>query len=284
MFKHFIITRFNLTNPDWTTTKNNEPLLTDEWMENRLWLFENFCFPSVANQSSDNFRWVIFADTVTKAEHKAHLERLTDSMSFIDLIFIDGMSKFKSSIDDYVKAHCQRISHLITSRIDNDDCIHKDFVKEIQQCFDHQSYLIIDVLKGYSLQIKPTYMLGKKQHIFNPFMSLIEKNEHPKTIWSNDHMAWKKESRIKFYTKKRLWVAIIHAKNKINNFNGYGNVPWKELETDFMIKPSMSKILNHELIPETKWKQLSIKNAIIVNYKVASKLFKKSLGFYKLKS
>ena len=30
MFSHYLITRFNLKNPKWGVTKNNETLLTDE--------------------------------------------------------------------------------------------------------------------------------------------------------------------------------------------------------------------------------------------------------------
>ena len=58
MFKHYLITRFNLRADNWDVTKNNEQLLTDEWMDNRMWLFENFCFPSVIGQTNQNFEWL----------------------------------------------------------------------------------------------------------------------------------------------------------------------------------------------------------------------------------
>lgn len=60
MFHHFLITRFNLRNPSWELTKNNETLLDDSWMSERIELFKNYCFPSVVNQTNKNFKWLLF--------------------------------------------------------------------------------------------------------------------------------------------------------------------------------------------------------------------------------
>ena len=98
--------------------------------------------------------------------------------------------------------------YLITSRIDNDDCIHKDFINEIQKQFNKQDFLAIDVLNGYTLQIEPNFIIGKKEHIFNPFISLIERNVNPKTVWHYVHNMWKKESRIIHLNENRLWLSI----------------------------------------------------------------------------
>ncbi|MBC8884563.1 hypothetical protein H9X57_17885 [Flavobacterium piscinae] len=51
---------------------------------------------------------------------------------------------------------------MITSRIDNDDCIHKDFIDEIQRQFNYQDFLAIDNINGYTLQVEPQFILGKK--------------------------------------------------------------------------------------------------------------------------
>ena len=127
-------------------------------------------------------------------------------------------------------------------------------------------------------------MLGKKEHIFNPFLSLIEVNKEPKTIWHFDHNHWKKETRVKQITNKRLWIAVIHEKNKINNFNGYDNVKWEILAKDFILSEVANQLILKELIPHSQWLTLSMKNKIIVKYKVLSKKFKKFFGVYKYKS
>ena len=42
MFQHYIITRFNLRRDDWNLTKNNEKVLSDDWLKDRFELFENY--------------------------------------------------------------------------------------------------------------------------------------------------------------------------------------------------------------------------------------------------
>ena len=283
MFHHLLITRFNLRNPEWDVTKNNEKLLTDDWMEERMWFFENFCFPTILSQTNQNFDWLLYFDITTPEKYKIRMTELIQHQPNFKVFYIDGMPQFYDELKKYISAIPNKKPYLITSRIDNDDSVHKDFINEIQLQFKQQDYLVLDIIKGYSLQIQPTVMLGKKEHIFNPFMSLIEKNDDPKTIWYYHHNMWKKENRIKQVNHKRLWIAIIHEKNKVNNFNGYDNVKWNKLKSDFVLSEEANVLIKNELLPHNKWLKLSWKNKIIVKYKVISKSFKKFFGVYKLK-
>jgi hypothetical protein len=47
-------------------------------MENRMWLFENFCFPTVVSQSNKNFKWLLF-DENTKEIYKNRIEKLVEN-------------------------------------------------------------------------------------------------------------------------------------------------------------------------------------------------------------
>lgn len=283
MFNHLLVTRFNLRNPEWDVTKNNEKLLTNDWMEERMWFFENFCFPTILAQTNQNFVWLLYFDITTSDKFKTRISELIQNQLNFKVFYIDGMPQFYDEFKKYISAIPNKNPYLITSRIDNDDSVHKDFINEIQLQFKQQDYLVLDIIKGYSLQIRPTVMLGKKEHIFNPFMSLIEKNDDPRTIWYYHHNMWKKETRIKQVNHKRLWIAVIHEKNKVNNFNGYDNVKWNKLKSDFVLSEEANVLIKNELLPHNKWLKLSWKNKIIVKYKVISKSFKKFFGVYKLK-
>lgn len=283
MFDHYLMTRFNLRNPKWELTKNNEMLLTEEWMEDRMWLFENFCFPSVASQSTKNFTWLLYFDNTTPQKYRDRVENLISPHPNFEVHYIDGMPAFYPAIQTLIGKRSEKIPYLITSRIDNDDAIHVDFIAEVQGKFKSQGYRVIDIIKGYSLQVKPTVMLGKKEHIFNPFLSLIEKNDNPQTVWFNDHNIWKKERRVTQITNKRLWIAVIHEKNKVNNFNGYDNVNWDNLKSEFVLSEEINDFIRQNLIPHSQWLRLSLKNKIIVKYKVLGKTIKKALGIYKIK-
>ena len=190
------------------------------------------------------------------------------------------MPVFNESIIKYVEENIST-EYLITSRIDNDDCIHKDFINEIQKHFDKQDFLAIDNIEGYTLQIEPNFILGKKEHIFNPFISLIEKNVQPKTVWHYVHNMWKKEPRLIHVTEKRLWLSVIHGKNKVNEFDGYGNIKWNTLKNDFIVSNKVSQKIENDQLPFSKWWFLSLRNFLYVKRVLFSKQLKKMLGVYK---
>lgn len=283
MFSHYLITRFNLKNPKWDVTKNNESLLTDEWLDHRLWLFENFCLPSVLAQTNKNFTWLVYFDVTTPENYREKIGKLLNGKPNVRAFFIEGMPAFYPEIKKLVTEETVGQPYIITSRIDNDDCIRNTFIDEVQKQFDKQDYMAIDVVKGYSLQIKPVVMLGKKEHVFNPFISLIEKNEDPKTVWKNDHNHWKKETRIKQLTHTRLWMSIIHEKNKVNEFDGYGNILWQDVSKDFIVSPEISNFISDNILPYNKWWFTSFKNGFYVNWILLNKTIKKALGVYKAK-
>lgn len=283
MFKHYLITRFNLRAEYWDVTKNNEQLLTDEWMDNRMWLFENFCFPSVVGQTNKNFEWILYFDTNTKEVYKNRIINLVAGHKNITVFFIDAMPSFMSELLNYISKETKNIPYLITTRIDNDDSIHVDFINEIQKQFNKQEYRAIDFIKGYSLQIEPTFILGKKEQLFNPFISLIEKNENPKTVFYQDHRYWKRDKKVTLIGEKRLWLSIIHQRNKINRFNGYGNVNWEILKKNFNLSKEVNDLILQNKIPLSKWIFTNIKNLILHKFELNFKLLKRKIGFYKFK-
>ncbi len=281
MFEHYLITRFNLRNPKWNVTKNNELLLTEEWMEDRIQLFKNYCLPSVMAQTNQNFNWLLYFDTTTSENNRAQISALVAPFPRIEVFYIDGMPRLVDSIKEYVTANC-KTDYIITSRIDNDDSISKYFIDEVQKNFNKQDFHAIDFISGYTLNIKPC-MIGKKEHIFNPFISLIEKNVSPKTVWFNDHNHWKKESRITQIQDKRVWMSVIHEKNKVNEFDGYGNIPWSKLQNEFILSTTINDYITHHALAFKDWWFLSLKNKLYVKMVLFSKQFKKAIGLYRLK-
>jgi len=150
IFEHYLITRFNLKNPKWKFTKNNELLLNDQWMDERIALFAHFCLPSVVAQTNKNFKWLLYFDNDTSEKHRAQISQLLQPHFFIEAHYIDGMPMLVESIRQYIATHV-KTEYLITSRIDNDDSISKYFIETIQSKFDKQTHLAVDVTAGYTL-------------------------------------------------------------------------------------------------------------------------------------
>lgn len=53
--QHFILTRFNLLL--WNKAKDGQMVRTTKWLEHRFSLFENYCIPSIKNQTCQDFEW-----------------------------------------------------------------------------------------------------------------------------------------------------------------------------------------------------------------------------------
>lgn len=278
MFQHFLITRFNLRKSDWKTNKNNVSVLTDEWHKNRFKLFTDFCFPSVVSQTNTNFKWLVFFDTTTPETYKKIVTELVNKLPNFTPIYVDGMDAFLPEIKKQVATNTSR--YIITSRLDNDDCIGKNYVAEIQQRFQKQTYEAIDFVDGYTLQIAPDVRIGKKIHLFNPFISLIEKNENTKTVWSSSHTAWKKEKKIQQIRNVRIWSSIIHQENKVNEFTGFGNVQLDSFFDDFILPKTVKNKITNAIIPVSKWKMMHFKNATREHWNLQFKTLKKALGLY----
>ncbi|OZV70040.1 glycosyltransferase [Winogradskyella aurantia] len=279
MYKHFLITRFNLRKSDWVTNKNNVAVLTDDWHRNRFQLFNEFCVPSVASQTNTNFEWLVFFDSSTKDEFRAIIKVIEKQIPNLKPFFIDGMDAFLPAIKEYI-SNCET-DYIITSRMDNDDCLSRNFIASVQQKFKNQDFMAVDFINGFTLQIHPKVRLGKKLHQYNPFLSLIERNDNPNTIWSIPHNHWKKETSILQIKDEYVWCSIIHQENKVNEFTGFGQVDLTTFLDNFQISEAQVSFVNTNLEVRSQWKLLSFSNYISSYWSFHFKNIKKALGFYK---
>jgi hypothetical protein len=117
--KHYIFTNFGIGIKD------------ELWLSYRLEIFVNTVFPSLSNQRNKNFEWVILVDEALPILHKARLQ---------DTISTSGLNARTISITDYSLAN-KEVSRIlasttedivITSRIDDDDCIDENVIASIQ--------------------------------------------------------------------------------------------------------------------------------------------------------
>tara|TARA_R110002012_G_scaffold92342_2_gene224372 strand:- start:740 stop:1576 length:837 start_codon:yes stop_codon:yes gene_type:complete len=276
MFQHFVITRFNLRKKDWQTSKSNTQVLTDTWMENRLALFENYCFSSLKAQTIQNFTWLVFFDITTSDKFRREITRLEQIFPQFTPIFIDGMDEFLPQSRAQIN---QRLiqPYLITSRLDNDDSLHQDYVREVQSHFAQQSFMAIDIVDGYTLQVEPQVCFAKRSHVHNPFLSLIEKASEIKTVWFLErHGQWSDIKALKPVRDKLMWMSVIHMENKVNTFLGFDDVPWKTI-ADFHLNPDVEKRLAENCVSFDAWKSKSLKNKLKTKWKVNFKLFKRRI-------
>jgi len=216
-YKHFLITRFNLKKKGWETTKNNEKIQTEEWLRHRFELFELYCLPSVINQSNQDFIWYVFFDISTPELYRKKVDAIAENYQNFRPFYIDGREGLEESVMQEMKKDIKKEEFVITSRLDNDDIIHKDFIQSIQKSFQPVSNTVIDLREGYQLILdKNRNEIREYIHPFNQFVSLIEKSRNFRTVLDQMHYSWVTSDNIVVYDKKRLWIEIVHQKNKAN--------------------------------------------------------------------
>ena len=216
--KHFLITRFNLKNSLWKKDGENFKVLTEEWLNHRFFIFENYCMPSVLNQTNQNFIWLLAFDIDTPEVYKIRIKSLFANYSNFYPLFIDGFScllpSIKEKIQDLITLQDR---YVITTRLDNDDFIHKNFIKTIQDLFVPTSNTIIDLRRGYQLMVKDsTSQVRAFKNKYNPFISLIESVTNFDTVISKEHHEWKNGTTRMVNTKDYLWIQIVHNNNQVN--------------------------------------------------------------------
>lgn len=277
MFQHFVITRFNLRDPALEKTNGNKPLLDDKWMTDRLELFENYCFSSIKKQTEQNFIWLVFFDTSTPEKFRTKISEFENNFNNFTPIYIEGMNAYLPSMKSEIAKRLVQ-PYLITSRLDNDDCLHQDYIKEVQAQFAQQPFMAIDFIDGYTLQIEPIVRFAKRSHVHNPFISLIEKSENFVTVWSRKrHGHWSKVKHVLPIQHKRMWMSIIHFENATNTFLGYGNINWQEIKP-FHIDANIEDKLKQKNTSFDNWKKQSSKQQFKTLWKVYFKLLNRKLS------
>ena len=217
MVQHFLITRFNLKLKEWQTTKQGESVLSETWLTNRFELFKTYCLPSVKQQTNQNFKWLVCFDSETPDVFKAAINQMAASYSNFQPLYIDGFTDALEAITKTITSYLSASdTHIITTRLDNDDAVHKQFIETIQKSFKAQDPYIIDFKNG--LQFIP----GQKQDVvrvmtmaFNPFLSFVESRINFQTILSRPHLDWSDTPHISIDTTP-LWMQIIHDENITN--------------------------------------------------------------------
>jgi len=238
--KHFLVTRFNLRRDNWKTSRDGQEVLTEEWLSHRFSLFERYCLPSVKNQSNQNFIWCVLFDTETPRRYRAKIESISSSYPNFKPLFIHGIDEYRASVKNFIALNLgEEDRYVITTRLDNDDLIHKDFIHRIQRLslanLLEQGKIVVDLRKGYQVGIEGDKIveIRKARMELNPFLSLVEDTTDVSSIASRKHAAWKDSVPMVVFDKKELWIQLIHEKNMLNAVNRYAFMVWKLKAGDF---------------------------------------------------
>ena len=218
-FHHFIITRFNLKQSIWGADKYGAPVNNNSWLKDRFDLFEHYCFPSIKAQSNQNFTWLVYFDVDTPDHFKAKNTQLKKDFSNFTPKYVVNFSAFENELPKDIRLHLEdKNAYIITTRLDNDDCFHKQTVNVIQEHFEPRPKTIIDLSNGLCLLIGNAYKLSIKKNVKSgPFISLIEKASTFLTVYDREHLHWLEDASYIQVKDGYYWLQIIHDRNISND-------------------------------------------------------------------
>lgn len=245
---HFVFTRFNLDyrNRIAKWSKDNTVYLTqrggsfgtpDEWLRHRVELFRKYCYPSVVGQSNRNFIWLLTCDPETPTEFTDILSKFRSE----DVIF-RGLFGEERCAEDIIRSIADGVDILITSRVDNDDALHVNYVEQLQTRL-LKEFLIVDanpwlinMRKGYVLDTLKNKLYAREMHNC-PFHSMFQWYKEGVPLYRlMDHSTL----HLKHTTKQDDtlgWLQVIHDRNTCNHVqSGDKEIPMSALKGQFILE------------------------------------------------
>ena len=263
MTKHFIITLFNLK--IWNEDKANMPTQTFEWLEQRFHLFETYCLPSVKAQTCQDFQWLCLFDEGTSEVFRQRIAEWRKSVPQLQPCFFsaEDASHFR---DDDPQLRCRFIrqtvasmldgaDYVITTNLDNDDALHRDFVKRVHQAFEETGGEALVTFKTGMQYFVSLDAVARMYYPHNHFLNLIERTDQDfRTIEYFRHAKARKLLHCVDINEHPYWMEVVHACNVSNelritsrvkylpqlltfHFADYGNakvLPWTKNVLNFL--------------------------------------------------
>lgn len=116
-------------------TRLNIGAFSEAWLEYRQVLFEVLTLPSIDAQTERNFVWVLGIDRDTPQPFRDRLDELAKERPYIRLLEVELFNDFEPVLKQWCldEAAAKGRSHILNTRIDSDDALHRDLFGEIQK-------------------------------------------------------------------------------------------------------------------------------------------------------
>ena len=229
---HFVVTRFNLR----AAAATSDYQIDEEWLSRRLDLFERFCFPTVAGQSVQDFRWLVLFDSETPPKIRDRIAKLREWQNFTPK-FVPPATEHSCRLA--VTEQLDTVPDLlVTTRLDNDDGICRTFVEQIRRRLENVNVpTVLEFPVGYVLHKNRLY-IDRQTH--NPFTTLAEpcrgsREYRIRTVYSGSHTDVAKLGQIVNVTGEPAWIQVIHGGNLENRARGV-RCPIADIARDFDIR------------------------------------------------
>ncbi len=213
-FTHVLLTRFNVA----TTYADPRRGIEEQWLRHRVNLFMKYCWPSIEAQQERRFHWLIFCNAESPSWFKEQMERLSAGCT---AVYVEGLihnGVYGRAIQERGLANAP---YLITTRLDNDDALSSNYVRDVQQAFLPRSQEFVLFPLGLQLYREHLYGLCWMD---NPFYSMIEAvpaGGELKTVLCCRHGDIYQTAPVRRLWTSSKWIEVIHEMNVSNSLRGW---------------------------------------------------------------
>ena len=218
---HVFLTRFNLP------SRGAESYIRarEGWLRERADLFERFTVPSVRAQTAANVSWVVYLDPQSPAWLISRMNELARE-GLLSPVYREEVSR-EELLGDLRSAVGTTASWLLTTNLDNDDGLSRDFSERVQASVVGQSRRVIYVDRGLILAGSRLYL--RKDH-HNAFCSVADTWDDPMTCWSAWHTELDRHLPAAHVSGGPAWLQVIHGNNVSNRVRGRLTSPTRHRE------------------------------------------------------
>jgi|SRR5687768_1766534 len=284
-FTHYLVTRFNIKIDQFGPELFRPDARTEDWELKRLPLFEKFCVPSVAGQTNQNFTWLIYCDPATSSEIMQLIKKALQAITNYEVIFVEGFD----AMLDHLKHKVAYAStpFVISSRLDNDDGLGKNYVQFVQTNFVPEDHVILNQLGGINYNHLYGILTFHHYYARNSFISLIEKKKDPDqvhTVFGFRHLSPKKEMTVLNIRNKYSFWMNLHGDNAAIRGNSGWPIPLSTAAKHYTFDTHGLLISPRNTIAYTlRWFPFVLKRKIKYLLRTRLALLKNKMGYSKFK-
>lgn len=235
-FKHYIITRFNISQSFQCKARQPESNLLEknlesEYLRKRFEIFRRYTLPSIKQQTNQNFDWIVLFHKQTPIEFLEQIEEMKEQYGRFIPIFLQGNEMF--NVNEYIAENSNDCDFYLTSRIDNDDAYALDYIEKVQQYTQtthHIEPVILSFAQGFQYEIANNKLVPY-YYLENHFTSMIStKNSIYKNIYELNHAKILQQQSIPVVNieQEPMWLEIIHETNYINHLKSQQETKQRE--------------------------------------------------------
>jgi Putative rhamnosyl transferase len=213
-FRHAIITRFNVRYRE--TAHKEAKGVNPGWLAERFDLFESYCLPTVLAQTCQEFVWFIYFDSASPAVFVERAHRARAGRDNIRLMFCDFYDQ--GLLERDLRAELvPEPEWLLTTRLDNDDGLRRDFVRRLHETLGFSGTEALNFPNGVVYTGQRTYLF---RHESNAFLSLLEPFDGFKTVLFVQHQEMPKMASVRQIEGDPAWLQVVHQSNISNRVRG----------------------------------------------------------------